>query len=61
MKKKQHAHRSFDEAGNAICECGKKFDDDEAWRGHYESETTEKERASAENRPFRRIPKEEEA
>lgn len=52
-RKKDHAHRSGDEDGNVVCACGKTFDDDAAWRDHYESETTEEERVRLEGREDR--------
>lgn len=49
-KKVSHTHRSVDEEGAVTCECGKEFSDDDAWRSHYERETTAEERKQAEQR-----------
>lgn len=48
-KKKQHAHRTFDEDGRATCECGKEFDSDEEWNRHYEKSHPIAERREIEN------------
>lgn len=51
QRKKDHASRIVENAdGKTECVCGRTFDDDAAWRRHYEKETTAKQRAVLEGR-----------